>query len=84
MDKGHVREVVPGANGLPVEMLDDGLLWLINKTCFHPRGFALGYSPGQKTFVMLGDGREPWSYEIDEDAKFSAVEAVFARARLSG
>ncbi len=77
---------------IPVDLHDDGLLWLINKACFHARGFALGHTPGTDEFVLLGDGTEPWRYAapienegkahpIDEDEKFRAIEAIFERAR---
>ncbi len=73
-----------------VNIQEDGLLWLINKACFHARGFALGYNSADGTFVLLGDGKEPWRYAspadsqnaIDEDAKFRAVEDALDRARM--
>lgn len=87
----------PPANVTPdveVDLHDDGLLWLINRAVFHPRGFALGHTPGTDYFVLLGDGSEPWRYAqsddvedptkvVDEDAAFRAVEAALARARMN-
>lgn len=68
----------------PVDLLEDGLLWLINKTVFHPRGFALGYTPETGEFELWGNGDEPWGYaNVDEDAKFRAVEAAFAKVRAA-
>lgn len=75
-----------------VNLHDDGLLWLINRVVFHPRGFALGHTQGTDTFTLIGDGSEPWHFAVgceldvpgmavDEDALFAAVEAAFARAR---
>jgi hypothetical protein len=75
-----------------VDLHDDGILWLINKSIFHGRGFALGHVPGTSDFVLLGDGTETWRYAtpeeqagredlLSEDEKFKAVEAMFARAR---
>jgi hypothetical protein len=78
-----------------VDLHDDGVLWLINRVVFHPRGFALGHTPGTEDFVLLGDGSEPWRYAseadlagspnagnaVNEDEAFAQVEALFARAR---
>lgn len=48
------------------ELRDTGLLWLINRTVFHPRGYALGLvadGSGQILgWSLLGDGSEPWRY----------------------
>lgn len=42
-----------------------GLLWLINRVVFHPRGYALAIhrdDDGTCTgWSLLGDGSEPWS-----------------------
>lgn len=70
-------------NIIPVDLIEDGLLWLINKAVFHPRGFALAQASdheGNITFELWGNGGEPWHFEgFDEDAKFRAVEAAFAK-----
>lgn len=66
------------------ELADSGLLWLINATVFHPRGFALALHRQDGELVgwsLLGDGTEPWQYEGDVDDKFAAAEATFADAR---
>lgn len=67
---------------LDVDLLEDGLLWLINTVVFHPRGFALGYGD-DGSFELWGNGDEPWSYSetVDTDAKFRAAEAAMARVR---
>lgn len=72
-----------GDDGIPVDLRGDGLLWLINRALLHPRGFALGVNPDDGTFVLYGDGDEPWQYapEVEEQPLFNAVEALFARAR---
>lgn len=71
---------------LPVDVHGDGLLWLINRVVFHPRGFALGHTPGHDaSWVLLGDGSEPWTFSsTDDDALFAAVEATLQRARDHG
>jgi hypothetical protein len=51
------------------ELRDSGLLWLLNRVVFHPRGYALalhfeGAAPelGECTgWSLMGDGSEPWS-----------------------
>lgn len=64
-----------------------GLLWLINRTVFHPRGFALGFvrddEAGEVTgWELLGDGAEPWRFDGDgEDGLFAAAEATFNALR---
>ncbi len=52
------------------ELSDTGLLWLINRTVFHPRGFALALheQDGEITgWSLLGDGTEAWSFPEDRD-----------------
>lgn len=68
---------------LQVDLRKDGLLWLINRTVFHPRGYALAIDPeADNAFYLMGDGSEPWRYDLGEGgerAHFRAVEAVLAR-----
>jgi hypothetical protein len=67
---------------IPVDLRADGLLWLINRTVFHPRGFALAYVVESGTFELWGNGDEPWSYGFSreaENALFRAVNAAFAK-----
>lgn len=49
-------------NRTPVDLRRDGLLWLINRCVFHPRGYALGYDEENGSFWLLGDGHEPWQF----------------------
>jgi hypothetical protein len=70
------------------ELQATGLLWLINRTVFHPRGFALGlvYSDGEVAgWALQGDGRDPYRYgdDIDEPDLLAAVEHEFAARRSS-
>ena len=65
-----------------------GLLWLINVTVFHPRGFALAieYENGKPTGMsLLGDGKEPWCFsESERDGtqdSFDVVNALFVSLR---
>lgn len=64
------------------EMREHGLLWLINATVFHPRGYALAFDvqdDGSVTgWSMLGDGSEPWVYTMElTDEQFALVAAYF-------
>jgi hypothetical protein len=45
-----------------VDLRTDGLLWLINRVVFHPRGYALGYEEGNHQFLLIGDGSETFSF----------------------
>lgn len=67
------------------ELRDSGLLWLINRVVFHPRGFALGVQVDQHGDVegwrLLGDGTEVWQFNGDEDALYAAAEAELNRHR---
>lgn len=68
---------------VPVDLREDGLLWLINAAVFHPRGFALAIDE-HEAFSLIGDGAEPWRFDGDFiDAKFAAAEAAFGRARTA-
>jgi hypothetical protein len=63
-----------------------GLLWLINRAVFHPRGYALALTveDGEATgWSLMGDGSEPWEYgeiEVGND-KFRRAEALLASLR---
>lgn len=47
------------------ELRDVGLLWLVNRVVFHPRGYALALHYEDDGTVsgwsLMGDGTEPWS-----------------------
>jgi hypothetical protein len=67
------------------ELRSSGLLWLINRVVFHPRGFALALSmrDGEPVgWKMLGDGSEVWRFEGDEDELFERVRQTFADAMV--
>jgi hypothetical protein len=83
---------LPPAPQQPVRPFADfrelGLLWLVNRVVFHPRGYALAlaYNDGVCTgWELLGDGSEPWRYadEVDEDNAHAAVEALLADLRAN-
>ncbi|MGI5223561.1 hypothetical protein [Actinoallomurus sp. CA-142502] len=53
------------------ELTDSGLLWLINRVVFHPRGLALAiHVDGNGTataWSLQGDGTEPWSFPPERE-----------------
>lgn len=61
------------------DLIDTGLLWFINTTCFHPQGFALSLVMDVEGrcvgWSMLGDGEEAISFDPNDDTvdeKFAA------------
>lgn len=71
------------------ELRDSGLLWLINRSVFHPQGLALGIAftdDGEAIgWSLLGDGSEPmWFSPDDEPQYFAAARATLAEAGRGG
>jgi hypothetical protein len=66
------------------ELRDEGLLWLINVSVFHPRGFALAVHLDDFDNVtgwsLLGDGSEAWVMADgpENDALMRKAKAVLA------
>lgn len=61
------------------ELRSSGLLWLINRVVFHPRGFALAVVRREGEIVgwkLQGDGTEPWAFNGDEDKLFARAQAT--------
>jgi hypothetical protein len=74
----------PSVHPVPVDLVETGLLWLINTTIFHPRGFALGYDPTARQFSLLGDGTEAWVFSDDVAVeRMVAVQELFEGAGRS-
>lgn len=48
-----------------------GLLWYLNKTALHPRGFALAFHQDDNGEIvgwsLLGDGKEVWRFTDQSD-----------------
>lgn len=65
------------------ELSDSGLLWLINTSVLHPRGFALALvldDSGNATgWQLLGDGREVWMFGEEMHDQFDAIQQTLAR-----
>jgi hypothetical protein len=73
---GTAREIYP------IEALRElGLLWLINRVLFHPRGYALALvlDDSEKVvgFQFLGDGRDPWDFAPTDDHQGFAATRAF-------
>jgi hypothetical protein len=66
---------------VPVDLRGDGLLWLVNASILHPRGYALARDSITGALFLLGDGSEPWRFDMDCEEQFAAVNALLARAR---
>lgn len=87
---GRVRKQGPRDVYSFEKLREYGVLWLINRVVFHPRGFALAleYEEGNDQplgWSIIGDGSEPWSFGgFDEDELFSTVENLFAIASQHG
>lgn len=76
------RRQVEKEKQLPVRPFEDlspsGLLWLINRVVFHPRGYALSLVADDAGTVtgwkLLGDGRQPWTMGDEEHEANAARE----------
>jgi hypothetical protein len=66
-------------------IFDSGLLWYINRSLFHPLGYALGIEHSGAGWSLHYAG-EPVSFgdDTDEDAKFKALNELLAAAREHG
>ncbi|WP_075662226.1 hypothetical protein [Streptomyces acidiscabies] len=63
------------------ELRDSGLLWLINRTVFHPRGMAVALVTDEAGAIvgwqLIGDGSEPmWFAPEDESDLFARAQAT--------
>jgi hypothetical protein len=59
------------------DLKSSGLLWLINRVVFHPRGYALGLHREGGEIVgwsLMGDGTEVWQFNGPEDESFAAAQ----------
>lgn len=63
------------------ELATTGLLWLINVSILHPRGYAmaLGYDDTGKCsgWRIVGDGSEAWQMGCDDETK-AMIDQRFA------
>lgn len=62
------------------ELSESGLLWLINRTVFHPQGYALGIRIDSEEnavgWELLGDGSEPFVYGGDGSDEVEQLQAA--------
>lgn len=66
------------------DLSNEGLVWYINATCFHPRGLALGINPTQPgEFTLFATADEAIQHANPEvcDEKFRRVETLVAALR---
>lgn len=73
-------------------MEDTGLLWLINRMVFHPRGFALALVFADEDrqnpvgWQLVGDGTQVWTYDpaeaVTEAERFAAATRTFDEPRF--
>lgn len=66
------------------EFREVGLLWLLNKSVVHPRGFAIAFEYGPTGellgWKLVGDGKEPWTFfHPDEFAPFEKIQSCSER-----
>lgn len=71
------------------ELRDTGLLWLINRVVFHPRGYALAFTlddMAPEGWSLLGDGSEPWKFgdDVGENELFRAAESTLRDCQTGG
>lgn len=90
VDADAMTGKVSGSQGAPEthaweEFRTLGLLWLINTSVLHPRGFALAFVYDDDRnpigWQLVGDGSEPWTFLDECDDRFQAVEALFDQHR---
>ena len=65
------------------DLQETGLLWLVNTTTFHPRGYALALVYGDdgalEGWTIVGDGTQAWMFDKDDpdiDRCFDAVSEL--------
>lgn len=66
------------------ELRDTGLLWLINTTVFHPRGYALAFAMDDDGnaygWSIVGDGSTPWQFACDDETR-ERLDDLFAKVK---
>ena len=83
-----MAETTPAEDERPLRLIgdlkDSGLLWLINRVVFHPRGLALALVSDDIvgwSWKLLGDGTEVWTMPAEvDDEMFLAAQATLAEA----
>lgn len=73
------RKILPLA-----DLRSTGMLWLINRTVFHPRGFALALELDEVNdeivgWSLLGDGTEVWAMTDEQDDRHFDEAVAFLR-----
>jgi hypothetical protein len=87
------RKFIMAEGVQPISTLQEsGLLWLINRVVFHPRGFSLALHFNENGnclgWWLMGDGSELWTFgdgsEIDENELFRRVENFLSSFKPGG
>jgi hypothetical protein len=85
MTRKSVFDTVPEETVHSFEELRSlGMLWLINRVVFHPRGFALALVPNDDGtdavgWRMYGDGAEPVAFDDATDDECFAFVTEFLK-----
>ena len=67
-----------------VDLRDDGLLWMINTTIFHPRGLRLGVNTSTGKLSLMGDESEATIFSDElADRGFTNFNALLERHRAA-
>jgi hypothetical protein len=83
----HAAQDTDGSDRPLTDLIGSGLLWLINRTTFHPRGLALALRTDESGSRLLGwqlvraDDGEPFAFPADVDHDgFQRAEATLRAA----
>lgn len=77
----------PGRTRPLADLRTTGILWLINRVVFHPRGFALALDMDEDSgevfgWTLLGNGDQTWVMDEEmDDRHFAEVEALLEANR---
>jgi hypothetical protein len=75
------------------DLMDQGVLWAVNRAVFHPRGFALKLHVEGRNVLgwsIEGDGSEPWHMALDDatmerqQKAFDALENMLGGLKTEG
>ncbi|WP_431997788.1 hypothetical protein [Streptomyces fungicidicus] len=86
MSQDNNRYPAPAPDYRPLlDLSETGLLWLINRVVFHPRGLALGlYQEGDQALgwkLLVADDDEPFAFSESVDTQgFRRAEATLRAA----
>ena len=86
-DHDGVKTVDENVVVMPLaDLIERGMIWLLNAACLHPRGYAtrLHYDGDEVVgWSVVGDGTEPWSFDPNDavvDDRFHQLAATLSEA----